>query len=357
MTDLPLGTLRYRHELSLVEKSVTLVVWVAAIAATVALGPQLCAIPDPQAPISFMSSTRPLMMLPALVIFGGLVAGLAALISGHLLPDVGLFTFALALGIYSTTGSTTAGLAPDLKSGILDRGTALLFVVEFLAWCGVLLAALLASSWVLIWTRNPGELKGDAGASVSANGGSEGKSRKEEASAGRISHPRVALADCAWTRQWWQQGSEGATPVAEGLAHLGAAAAISASVWLFLSLDSSHRMIHHGQACFLPAAAALLGAYLAFKWRPVRSSVWALGGTLAVALAGLLLSPFFAGASPNALPRVPIWPFLRPLPVQMAAWTIVGSLFGFWSAFKPFEAGGRSPSKPSAPMKAKTHRK
>jgi len=121
-----------------------------------------------------------------------------------------------------------------------------------------------------------------------------------------------------------------ATPLSDGLLHVGVASGVGLLVFLVLTAPAATRAIEHGQSCFLVVASVWLACYVAHRVAPVRSAFWSVLSVLVMAVAGYGWSALRSGGA-AALPNIPESPFMRVLPIQFIAAGTATAISGLWS--------------------------
>jgi hypothetical protein len=279
---------------------------------------------DPLGSVSVYARHDGWMMLLQAAALAAVAAGIATLLAGRRMVDMGTFAAAIGLSVVALRGSTAEYLlltGADL-SDRFARGLALRFAVEAVGWFLVVGVAMVISALVFRWCFGAGEL---------------GPGDRED-------HGEQALYaghDAMRPPLWRSDGSGSRTPTMAGIQHLLITAAVALAASAVLSAGLRSRSIQHGQVCFVVAAAFGIGTYAAQRINPVRSALWAILAVGIVAVLGYIwasLRPDAAGLPPN----IPSSHFLRVLPIQFISVGTAAAVATFWSVQVP-SGGGHSP--------------
>ena len=286
----------YRPHLTSLQKFVALGAWTVAGVAFMTIGWIVMAPDDPLGAVSLLTRRGAFLTLIQACALAGAVAAVATVLARHLLPDVGVFSAALGLGLVSLRGESAAYLLlldVDGAAGF-ERILALKLMLEAIAWFLVIGVAVMVSAVVSHWLPASGVPDADQGdgAWTCCLAGHD--------------VPRVG------TRF---RGDGPATDVPQGLKHAAIGAGVS---WIALWLISSAltgRAVEHGQACFVVVLAVCVGSYFAFRMVPVRSALWSLIAVLLMTVVSYLWASVWGGSG-KAPPNTPSSEFLRVLPIQ-----------------------------------------
>jgi len=314
-----------RPQLSLTDRVATLCALALAIALFSTVGWEAMAPDDPLGAVSVLGRHGGWMMIMQVAAIAGVASGLASLIAGRKLTDVGAFAVAVGIALVSLRGSTVESLlvAGADAAGAGERRLAAGFAFEALGWSVVMAVALLTAAVVMRWCFGWPARGGD-----------------DECDLVRIASRSLAGYDTpvpALRRVGL--ASEASTPTLEGLRHVAVGTIVGLAVITLLSLSLSNRSIQHGQVCFVVAAAAAVATDVAFRFAPVRSTLWSILAVFLMAFVGYLWSAVRpAAASP--IPNVPVSQFMRILPVQFIAVGTAAAIMTFWYVQPPEAPGG-----------------
>ncbi len=316
MTDASANNMVHRPQLSFLDKTATLSSWAIAGAVFLTLGWMAMAPDDPYGPVSALARSGSLMMILQASALAAVTAGIATVIAGRRLADVGTFAAAVGLAVVSLKGSTTTYLllVGMERSAAFEHALALRFAVEAIGWFVVLMIALLASSVVMRWCH-----------------GGAAKADESTDDLGLIAARSMAGYDVPGIPDsvFGVPAAE-RTPPTEGLKHAGFVTVAGVAAMAVLSAGLTDRSVQHGQACFVVVAAIGMATYIAHRLAPVRSSLWSILGVLAIALVGYAwagVRPVDAGSPAG----VPSSHFLRVLPIQYIAVGVATAVAMFWS--------------------------
>jgi len=274
------GTMMDEHpHLTLQDKAANWLAWGVSIALFWHIGWVAMAPDDPLGAVSILARKTGLLMLvqaAGLAVVAGAAGGLLA---GRRVAGAGIFAAAIGLVAVSVRGRTIEKLlispsGSTLGLPALSRELAL----ESLGWFAVILVASMTSTLITRWCYG----------------------------AGRRS-----------------------TPVAVGLTHAGIAAFTGLVAFHVFSAGLTHRAIAHGQACFVAAAAAALGCYVAHRMAPVSTVRWSVFGVGVMSVLGYVWAAIRPGNG-SLPPGIPGSPFLRVLPIQMVSASTAAAVAVFW---------------------------
>ncbi len=248
---------------------------------------------DPAGSVSLLTRSGALMMLIQAAALCGVAAALATLIAGRRLADVGTFAAVLGLALVSLRGATAEFLLVQSAdvSAAFERGLALKFALEAVAWLVVVVVALAMSAVVMRWCFG-------------------------------VSPDRQTIME-------------------HGIKHTLVATAVGLAGMTLLSTGLSTRSIQHGQVCFVVAAGVWIGTYAACRLVPVRSALWPILSVGLIALLGYVWA-CVRPAIPALPPAIPSSHFMRVLPVQFISVGTVAALAAFWYVCAPID-NSRSP--------------
>ena len=309
-----------RPQLSLMDRVATLCAWALAAALFMTVGWDAMAPDDPLGAVSVLSRHGGWMMIVQAAAIAAVASGLASLIAGRKLTDVGTFAVALGVAMVSLRGSTAESLlvAGADATGASERGLAASFVIETLGWSLVVVVSLLASAVVMRWCFGwPTRADGDACDLV----------RIASRSLAGYDTPVPALRRLGLA-------SEKSTPPLEGVRHIAVATIVGLAVITLLSLSLSKRSIQHGQVCFVVGAGVAVATDVAFRFAPVRSTLWSILSVMVMAIVGYVWSSV-RPASAAPLPNLPVSQFMRILPIQFIAVGTAAAIMTFWYVHPP----------------------
>ncbi len=313
-------TVMDRPQLSLLDRAATLSAWALGIALFATVGWHALAPDDPLAPVTFFGRRGALIALLEVVAMATVAAGLATLIAGRKLADIGAFSVALGLACASLRGGTSAWLLLERADGGggTNAALALFFAFDTLAWLVVVAVSLLAGAAVLRWFY-----------------GLPDPSRADEMDVRTMAFSGVAGYDVPGVSMRLFGGLPGPqTRLADGIRHTLIASGVGLIVLALVSTGLSFRSIQHGQVCFVVAVSVFIGVDVAYRLMPVRSALWAILAVGIMAVAGYVWSAFRA-APPGLPPNVPATHFMRVLPVQFVSVGTAAALVAFWYAYLP----------------------
>jgi len=299
----------------LVRRTSKLGSWALGAAAFLTIGWMAMAPSDPLGAVSVLARSNSLLMLAHAGVLAGVVAALGTLLAGWIRPDAGTFAAALGLAAVSLRGGTATRLLVEYAesyhryAGVL----AAKFALEALGWTAVVAVALFTSAVVARWcfavpTHRPGQ-------------SNSGRSP--------VNPPLAALDVPGAGRLLTGTAAYTSTPLRTGLLHTALVGGVGLMTLILISEESTARAVRHGQACFVVAVAVVVGCYVAHRFAPVRSSLWAILAVPLMALAGYL----WAVARPAAQglpPSIPTSRFLCILPIQFISVGTAAALAMFW---------------------------
>ncbi|MBI4718230.1 MAG: hypothetical protein HY763_10525 [Planctomycetes bacterium] len=332
MTDLGSATMPIRPPLSTLEKTTTLAAWFLAGGIFLSVGWMAMAPDDPLGAVSLLTRHHGGAMLAQAAALAVISAGIATLLIGRRLADVGAFSAAVGLACVSLRGDTAQYLLMfDAPAGAgSQRSVALSLAVEACAWWLVVFAAMLVSALVLRWCSPARPPVNSDHVDASPGDGAQ----------------RPAAADVPLIGTYLLREAD-PTPPAVGGKHTAVAAGIAILSFVVLSTGLSRRAVEHGQACFVVAAATFLACMVAQRLVPVRTSLWALLAVPVLALVGYGWSAVGAGSA-GVPPTLPASCFLRVLPIQYAAVGAASVFATYWYMSPvpvgPAEGGGEAAS-------------
>ena len=259
--------------------------------------------PDgPQGAVTLLGGGAGTESLAVAAALSALTAGVATVLAGRRLVDVGTFAVCIGLALKSLRGGTSAVILIAAADGEADGtpvGVATRFALESAGWLVAPLVAVIVSG--IVHRRLFGR-----------PGGGVRNSEENDSATTAVGPPRLQPA-ASDLRLVTAKDSAPHTPWAVGALHTLVASGVALLGIHFFSAGLANRSIQHGQACFVVLAAIFLGTWVAGRIVPVRSALWAILAVPVLATGGYLWAS--AGASP--LPDLPASPFLRILPLQL----------------------------------------
>ncbi len=319
-------TTLHRMQSSIWDRVVLFISWAIAGSIFLTLGTLAMAPDDPLGAVSLISKQDLLGMYAQACALAIVVAGMATMVAGRTIADVGTLSAGVGLASVSLTGGTIKALLlerADLGASA-QQSLALLMALEAVAWFGVIAAAMLASAFVLYWIypdrRRPSEDVADLRGLASRASSGFDLSKLSQRSFGVLSQEQTSLGSA--------------------VRHLMICAGAMFGTLNLLSLGLWSRDVAHGQVCFVVAAAAFFGAFLANQMAPVRSALWSILAVPVAAIAGYLWAWIRVDTSGSFPPNLPTNSFLRILPIQFIAVGVVAVIISFWYSYDPVE---RSP--------------
>lgn len=338
MSDGPGAIMVERAQPSLLDRATTVSAWALAGALFLTVGWVAMEPDDPLGAVSMLgrSGGGGLLMLIQAGALAAVASGLATLIAGRRLTDVGTFATSIGLAAVSLRGGTAGALLmqnADVSSSF-EHGLALKFAVESLCWFVVVLVAVGVSALVMRWCFGTPR---DAPA----------------ADVGYLSAaaPTVAGYDVPrFSAGWLGVPCGRQTGAAGGIRFTLVAAGLGVAAMALLSAGLSSRSIQHGQECFVVAAAVFIACYVTQRLLAVRSALWAVLAVGLMALAGYAWSairPTVAGLPPS----IPSSHFMRVLPIQFLSVGTAAAVATFWYVYVPTDDERGSPHGPKRPKK------
>lgn len=303
------------------EKLATLVAWVSGAALFLTVGWMAMEPDDPQGPISLIAQRGGLVVLVSAALLAAVVGGLATVIAGRRLTDIGPFAAALGMGAVTLRGATAEHLlvqAAD-SAGSSQRVLAFQFVAESIAWLSVFVFVICICAIVVRWCRGNQDSESASGKTEQAG---------EWPIAAGFDVPVVGVA-------WFGATASKQSGLAFGIRHALYVAGVGLAVMAILSAGLSGRAIQHGQVCFIVAASVFCGTYVAFRQAPVRSALWSMLGVGVMAIAGYSWA-VLRSAETGLPPNIPTSHFLRILPIQFIAVGIASAVVSYWHIYEPF---------------------
>ncbi len=337
MSDAPSTIMVERPQPGLLDRAATTVSWVLGGALFLTVGWFAMEPDDPLGPVSAYARQGGLMMLIQAAALSGVAAGLATLIAGRRVADIGTFAASLGLAAVSLRGATAEYLLLQGAdhSETFEHSLAWSFAIEAVGWLLVVLVAVAVSALVMRWcfgsTETPDPKRADASPDVV--------------------HMLAGFDVPRMSARCFGVASRRQTVSTDGVRHTLVTAGVGLAAMAVLSAGLRWRSIQHGQVCFVVAAAVFIGTYAACRMVPVRSALWSILAVGLIALVGYLwaaLRPEVAGLPPN----IPSSHFLRILPIQLIAVGTTAALLAFWYVFVPHSEansgpgdGGRAPER------------
>ncbi len=315
-----------RQQPGFMDRTATLASWVLGGALFLTVGWFAVEPDDPLGPVSVCARHDALMMLIQAAALAGVVAGLATIIAGRRVADIGTFTATLGLAAVSVRGATAEYFlvrGAD-ASQTSERALAGYFAVEGIGWFVVVIVAVGVSTLVMHWCFDRTDERDPNRADPSA-----------------LTMPALAGYDVPrFSTRCFGISADRQTLSVNGIRHTLVATAVALAAMAVLSAGLSSRSIQHGQVCFVVAAAVFIGTYIAFRITPVRSALWPILSVVLLATVGYLwavVRPRAAGFPPN----IPSSHFLRVLPIQFISVGTAAALVSFWYVYVPFTATDR----------------
>jgi len=270
---------------------------------------------DPLGPISLMTGHGVARMLVQASLLAMVAAFIGTVIIGRKLPDAGTFAAALGLAVVSVRGGTMELLLlKAADAGTSDRALASRLAVEAVGWCLVIVVALVTSAFVSRWLHR----------SIP-----EAPTLLDDAPHGTPAGWDVPVFGALLGRP----PSGGGTAPATGARHVVISAGMMLVAYQVFGTGLDDRVITHGQACFVVAASACAGGYVAYRFAPVQSALWPVLAVFVFAVASYVIASFTSvpPEAGSALPaNIPTSRFLRALPVQVVAVGTAAAIATFW---------------------------
>jgi hypothetical protein len=309
-----------RPPLSFTQRVVVVASWAVGVALFLTLGRLTMQPDDPLGAVSVLARHNALLMLIQGAALAGVTAGIATVMAGRRLPDVGTFSAALGMIVVSVRGGTAEYflLQGAETSASFERGLAWGFAAESIGWFVVMVVSAGVSGLVLRWCFGRVD---DADASQSKRSGATGLL------AAGLDVPGVS------TRFLGVSGDD-QTDTGSGVRHTLIATAVGLVAFVALSAGLSARSIQHGQVCFVVAAAVCIATYVAYRMVPVRSALWsilAVGLVTSMGYVWAALAPTTAGLPPS----IPSSHFLRILPIQFISVGVAAVVGTSWYIHAP----------------------
>lgn len=281
---------------------------------------------DPLAPISLMSGRSALLGALGAGLLAAVCASAGSLLAGRRIADIGTFAAVVGLVVLSWRGDTAEYflLERTTEPARSTRGLALMFLVESVAWIGIVVIAGVAAGMLARWLGATG------------------------AAPPKVPLPMIhgALDMPARRNGEAPVEAELRTPSDVGIKHTAIVAAAGLFAFLLLTIGGDNRQTEHGQAVFSASAAVALGCYIAHQAAPVRSPAWSVLGAALLVLIGYLwaaLRPAQVGLPPT----VPSSPFLRVLPIQFVCAGAAAAIAMSWYMYSPPEVEPSAPARGS----------
>jgi hypothetical protein len=310
----------HRRHLSFGQMLISLASWIMAGAVFLTLGWSAMKPEDPEAAVSLLAHADPWVMFGKVLALAAATSAVCTLLAGRFLRDVGVFATTVALAVVSVQGGTTSSFLWAQTTGGTPETWALavLFVLEAVAWWAMILVCLCVTAWVARWvSEGSHEVEGSEGIAAGDN----------ERLWAAHDLPKVGALLAS-------KSSIHPTPLIGGLKHAALAAGVAIAFAALLSTGLQTRVIRHGQACFVVAAAVWLGTTLAHRNLPVRSSLWSIVGVLVFAGTAFLWSAF-QGPTEGSPVGIPPSHFLRVLPIQYVCVGTAVAIATSWYAHAP----------------------
>ena len=302
------------------EKTITLGSWGLAGAIFLTIGWFALEPNDPLGAVTLLTQRGALMMLLQAGALAGVTAAVVTAIAGRSLADVGTFAVAVGLAAVSLRGGTAGVLllhyADTTRS--FERTLALNLALESIAWFVVIALAIAMSAFVMRWC-------------FPQSGSDEDSLTDVRGIAART----MAGYDVPGVgARMLGMSPERQTVLADGIKHSLVTAGTGLLSISVMSGGLSSRSVQHGQACFVVAASVCIACYFAYRFIPVRSSLWSIVAVPIIALAGYL----WASVRPIEVGLPPVLPsshFLRVLPIQYISVGTAAAVMMFWYLYDP----------------------
>ena len=306
--------------MTLPDRAATGLAWGVAVAAFMTIGWVALRPDDPLGPVSLLSRNGWAMMLVQAAALAAVTSGMATVLAGRKLAEVGVFAASLGMVGLSLRGGTIVPLLIRHADAIGEshRGLALTLAGASVGWTLVIAVSLVVSAVVdrmCFGAHAPGQPHADDDLRVLA-----------ARSLSVTDVPVVSELLTGFT-------PEHRTPWREGVRHTVINAVLALMLLKFMSSGLAARSTEHGQACFLVAGPMLLAAYSAHRMAPVRTPLWGLLAVLLMTLAGYAWSIVVGGSSEIA--SAPASSFLRILPIQYIAVGSASVVLMFWYMYVP----------------------
>jgi hypothetical protein len=311
MTEASLDTMIARPHLSFRDRAATLLSWSIAGGLFLSIGWMAAAPDDPFGPVSLLALSHPVPAAFQIAALAAVASGIATVLAGRHLADVGPFAASIGLGILSVQGETSAYfLISGVENGPVPPGTlAARLGAESFVWFGVLMLTVFVSGVIGRWVF---------------------ASRNRESEALGADEPAPAVLSASADLPW-RVGASAVerTPWRQGLAHAAVFVALALIAYQVFSSGLHNRVIRHGQACFVVAASYWLATRFAFQLVPVRTTLWALLAVGATAVAAFLWAALRPGVVGHPA-GIPGSHFVRVLPMQFVFVGAAAVIFTSW---------------------------
>ena len=309
-------------QLSLLDKTATFGSWALGGALFLTIGWLAMAPDDPLGPVSLLTRSGPMLMLLEAAALAAIAAGMATVVAGRLLPDVGTFAAAVGLAAVSLRGSTAQALLVDWADVASNAHQALAakLALDALGWIAVAIVAVGTSAVVVRWCFD----RTDDGAHTDSP--TRVRLPLLLSSAGRhlAGYDLPLVGEKIFGVQARRQ-----TPLLDGLKHTLIATGLGLGAIGFLLEGLWSRSTQHGQACFVVVVGLAVACHIAHRTCPVRSALWSILAAWLIALVAYA----WAAVRPavEGLPAtVPASNFLRILPIQFVAVGTATAVAMFW---------------------------
>ncbi|MHC5110422.1 MAG: hypothetical protein ACYTHJ_11150 [Planctomycetota bacterium] len=314
------GTIDNHHHvtLSFSEKLGTWLSCGLAIALFVTFGWIGLAPEDPLGPLTMAAHGSTWAMFVQALALTLVATGLATVISGRNLLEMG--TFAACIGL--TAVSLRGGTGDTMLLEAADAGTVATLGArlawETFGWSIIILSALAASAAIARWCF-----------------GTDALSTRRFAL--NDDDPTLLMAGCDFPSQLsrnWHADEELKTDFHDGWRH-SLVTFISGLVVIQVMLQGfGGRAMQHGQSCFVVAATVGLAAFTAHRLFPVRSALWTIYAALALAFARYLGGWISSGSADDPI-ILGANPVLRILPIHFTAVGTATAILMFWQMTAP----------------------
>jgi hypothetical protein len=319
----------HSHHLTLLQRTAVLASWAVAGALFLTVGRMAMAPDDPQAAVSLLTRHGAASMILQTALLAGVVSGIATVLAGRFLPDIGVLAAAAGMTVVALRGATSTNLLLLTAEGssATTGWLAARLAGESAGWFLVILAAMFVSAMVGRWLIGEG-------------------ATNEEALAEK---PLLAVSDVPF-QGFRSLRPAGKTPADGGLKHTTILSISALIVLWILSESLDGRSVRHGQACFNLTVSICIGSYFAWRFSPVRSALWAILAVPLIAISSYILAAL-SPADPTLPASIPESHFLRILPIQYIGVGTVAAVATFWSGFRHHE-----PMEPATKPSKLSHR-
>lgn len=268
---------------------------------------------DPSAPVSLLARSGALSAWVQSLGLACVVGVLATVLGGRRATEFGVFSACVGLTLVSLRGGTIDALlyrAADPATWT-ERHFAIAFAGEAMSWSVLVGILTLVCGLVSRWCF----------------GGSGSTSEEESVALGGRSARSNRSAD--------RDARFAVVPRSDGLRHAGVVLIVSLIGFRVFSTGLYSRAIEHGQVCFVVAASVAMGVYVAMRVFPVDSPMWSLPSAMLFGIVGYLGAGFAGGVETAHPANIPVSHFLRILPVQAIAVSVIAAIATFGNMRAP----------------------